>query len=171
MVALGRGFQVPGRFTSRLQKRIRRTLVTAEADIEMLNGEPRVRAIALAVPGGGRPLTPAELSEISLKDILDSAVTHAALEATPMQWEPGGDGPVPLASFMTWVREQSAADERSALAAARSARDRRRVTPEVLRRVLDIHADKGVQGVMDELNYSERNARRLLARARKELPQ
>ena len=47
--------------------------------------------------------------------------------------------------------------------------DRRRVTPDRLRQVLDIHAAKGIEGVMDEMHYSERNARRLLARARKEL--
>lgn len=68
------------------------------------------------------------------------------------------------------------AHERGALTAARSprrgaSRGRPRITPEDLRRVLDIYAAKGVDGIMRELGYGERNARRLLARARKELQQ
>jgi hypothetical protein len=164
------GFQVPARFTIQMHSRVRRTPVSAEVAVEMVDGEPHVRALALGVRGSeARPLSAADLSAISLKDLLDSAVVRTALEHTPMRWEPGDDGPVSLGAFTGWVREQQAADEGAALTAARASRDRRRITPDDLRRVLAIHAAKGVEGIMGELGYSERNARRLLARARKEL--
>ena len=43
---------------------------------------------------------------------------------------------------------------------------RRQITPELLQQVLDLHAVGGIRAVEATLNYSERNARRLLARAR-----
>ena len=52
----------------------------------------------------------------------------------------------------------------------RAARRRRNVTPELLSRVLELYEKSGIHVVMDEFDYSERNARRLIARARKELP-
>jgi hypothetical protein len=170
MVPLRGGFRVPGRFTIRLRGRARRTPVEVEAAVEMIDGKAHMRGLAI-VAGDTRPLSAADLSALDLVQIFDSAVQQAALAHTPMEWKqaPGDDAPVPLPAFTGWVREQQAADAGAALTAARSARDRRRITDSDLRRVLDIHAAKGIEGVMAELGYSERNARRLLARARKEL--
>lgn len=56
-----------------------------------------------------------------------------------------------------------------ALKSARRAR-RHRVTPQLLERVLELaDGPSGVRGIQSELQTSERNARRLVARARKEL--
>lgn len=140
----------------------------------MIDGEPYLRAVTVEVRDPeARPLSAADLAGyFSLVEVLDAAVQRAAQLHTPREWawEPEDDNPVALKSLLGWAGEQAAADERAALAAARAAHDRRRITPDTLRQVLDIHAAKGIEGVMDEMRYSERNARRLLARARKELP-
>jgi hypothetical protein len=171
MVALARGYQVPEHFTGQVQRQVGRTLVSAEVTVEMIDGKPYVRALAFGVRDpAARPLPAADLSEISLRDILDSAMVYAAMQHTPLRWQPETDAPVFISSFTRWAREQWTAHERGALDAARAARSQRRITPDDLRRVLAIHATKGVEGIMNELGYSERNARRLLARARKELP-
>lgn len=54
--------------------------------------------------------------------------------------------------------------------AARSARHPRRFPAADLARLLTIHADKGIEGVKAEFSVSERQAYRLLDRARKEIP-
>ena len=101
------GFQVPVRFTVALYRPVRGTRVEAEATVEMIDGEPYLRAVTVEVRDPeARPLSAAD-----------------------------------LAGYFSLVEK-----------------------------VLDIHAAKGIEGVMDEMRYSERNARRLLARARKELP-
>jgi hypothetical protein len=53
--------------------------------------------------------------------------------------------------------------------AARQNTRKRRITPDDLRRVLDLYERAGVQAVMAERETTERNAFRLIARARKEL--
>jgi hypothetical protein len=170
MVSLPGGFQVPGRFMIRLRGRARRTPVECQAAVEMISGKPYVRALAFEVRDPqGRGLSAADLAALSLVQVLDAAVQQAALEHTPMAWA-RDDTPADLPSFTGWVRAQWEADSAAALTAARSVRDRHRITADDLRRVRDIHAAKGIEGVMAELGYSERNARRLLARARRELP-
>jgi hypothetical protein len=170
MVSLPGGFRVPEQFPIRLAGRARRVPVQAHVAVEMHGDRPHVRALAIWASGSG-PLAAADLAALDLPGLLDAAVQQAALQHTPMRWQPDQtDTPAQLGVFLGWASEQWAADERAALASARTARDRRRVTPADLRRVLDVHAAKGIEGVRAELGYSERNARRLLARARKELP-
>jgi len=49
------------------------------------------------------------------------------------------------------------------------ARRQPRITTDDLRRILDVLAAKGIHGVMEERGCSERNAWRLVARARETL--
>jgi hypothetical protein len=173
MVDLTGGWRVPERFTIRLVARLRRVPVQAEVCVEVPGGQPHIRALAIAAAPGTGPLSAADLAELDLSDLLNRAIQQEARQHTLSQWQlDESDTPIPLGSFLGWARDQAAADDAAALTAARTAtsRDRRRITAADLRRVLDIHAAKGIQGVMDDLGYSERNARRLLARARKELP-
>jgi hypothetical protein len=165
-VALTGGFQVPARFTIRLRGRVRRTPVECQAAVEMLGGKAHVRALAFEVRDPkARPLSAEDLAGLNLTQVLDAAVQQAALEHTPMQWT-REDSETDPASFLGWVRDQWDADSAAVIPAARSARERRRITLDDLRKVLDIHDAEGIEGVMARLKYSERNARRLLARAR-----
>jgi hypothetical protein len=88
------------------------------------------------------PLAPSEMRRVVTNRLLDKVVAGAASNTA-------GVG----------------VDE--AIEAAQRARYRRS-TPEHLRDVLAVHATGGVKGVMRKFNYTERHARRLLARARKE---
>jgi hypothetical protein len=172
MVSLPGGFRVPGHFMIRLRGRARRTPVDCQAAIEMIDGKPHMRALAFEVRDPqARPLSAADLAELNLVQVLDAAVRQEALHHTPMEWDwvQDDEAPADLRSFMGEAAARLEAHSGAALTAARSARDRRRITAEDLRQVRDIHAAKGIAGVMDELGYSERNAWRLLARARKEL--
>lgn len=168
MVTLPGGYRVPAVFTSDLHGRAGRTPVSALLTVEITDdGRPHLRELALAVPDGP-PLPASDLDGISLTELLDSAVRDQVLRHNPVRWS-AGEGPMRLGAFLGQAREHFAAGERAATVAARAARDRRSVTPDLLRRVLDLYDRKGIGAVMDELNYSERNARRLLARARTEL--
>lgn len=161
---------MPARFAIQLRTRVRHTWIRAAVDIEVVNGEPHMRVLTLAGEGG-EPLSAAVLSKLSLTDILHRAVQQKALEITPVHWEPSGPEPITWGAFKAQLISAIEADERAALTAARSATNRRRVTPDLLRRVLAVYEAKGVDGIIDDLGYSERNARRLLARARKEIQQ
>jgi hypothetical protein len=165
-VSLPGGFQVPARFTIRLHGRVRRTPVECQVAVEMLGGKAHVRALAFEVRDPkAKPLSAADLAGLNLTQVLDAAVQQAALEYTPREWVHDGSA-TDLPTFLGWVHDQADADSAAALSAARSARERRRITPDDLRRVYEIHDAEGIEGVMDKLKYSERNARRLLARAR-----
>lgn len=167
----GGGFRVPARFRRQLRKRVRRVWVRAAVEVEVVDGEPQMRALALWGENG-EPLSAAVLSVLGVTDILHRAVQQEAIEHTPMLWEPAEDGAVTLGSMMAQLAGQQAADEHAALTAARSATNRRRITQDLLRRVLATYDAEGIGGLTNgPLHYSERNARRLLARARKELQQ
>jgi hypothetical protein len=171
MVQLPGGWQVPRRFTRRLLGRARRTPVECEIAVEVIDGTPHLRAVALAARDPQVPLSAADLAGLSLTGILDEAMRQAQLEHTTREWVlDDNQTAFTWPAFKDWVLEQTEADQAAALAAARTARSRRRITHADLRRVRDIHAAKGIPGVMVELGYSERNARRLWARAKKELP-
>lgn len=172
MTTLPGGWRVPNSFTIRLLGQVRRTPVEAEVAVEMIGGTHYLRALALAARDPAKPLSAADLADINLVLVLDWAVREKAREQTTREWVLDED-PASFNSFGAfkgWVLAKADADAAAALSAVRSARTRRRITPADLRRVLDVHAAKGIGGLMTELGYSERNAYRLLARARKELP-
>jgi hypothetical protein len=126
-------------------------------DVKMLAGRPCV--VGLSVHASPRePLTPDDLDRLSLVKMLDAAVFFEALEHEEERTytaENVRDG--------TWARESSELLE-SVHRSARRAR-RRTVTPELLAHVVELYNDGGVPAVTAELGYSERNVRRLWARA------
>ncbi len=114
-------------------------------------------------------MSPELLREIDLVAVLDAAVQHEArrqalgsevsVASNELDQAEGGEGFARLLDGEDDLR-----------ARPRPARRRRNVTPELLSRVLELYEKSGIHVVMDEFDYSERNARRLIARARKELP-
>jgi hypothetical protein len=168
MTPLTGGFQVPERFTTSPPLVHRYIRVQCQVSVEMIGGRPHVRA--LAIEATGPPLSPADLAKLDLTQMLDAAVQQEARKhAPPLEWASAKD-PVPFSEFVASAPGQAGQQEADALAAARAARHRRRVTPTDLTRVLDTFNRKGIHGVEDEFGVAERQARRLLARARKELP-
>jgi hypothetical protein len=135
--------------------------------VHMIDGQPHVGYLVMGTDPADphrRFLSDKDLRRVDLVAMLDAAVRDAAWHTTPKP-------PITLADieqlggqglFDLWMREFQ-----SAHTAARRAR-RRRITSELLAEVLELHEKGGIHLVMEELGYSERNARRLLARARKE---
>jgi hypothetical protein len=116
------------------------------------------------------PLRLERLTEINEGEVVDAVMQQEAISQTP-NLPYSREEIDPHHIEVVFDRLMS-----SSLAAARQARHRRNVTPELLRTVLALHEKGererrggGVELVKRDLGYSERNARRLLARARKEL--
>jgi hypothetical protein len=153
LVDLGYGFKVRERFTATapLPDRIGICRVTVRMD----DGRPLVEHLELS-------LDPALIAQqfaplINIRELVDDSVRAEAINMTELHYTPD-----------EITDRRMSRDFADALAAARQARWRR-VTPERLREVLDQFADGGISLVMQKQHTSERNARRLLARARKEL--
>jgi len=169
MIPIGGGFQVPERFTTSppLVHRARRA--RCQVAVEMVGGKPRIRGLAIESTGP-RPLTAADLAAMDWAALLDAAVQQEARKYTPpLEWA-GGKDPTDLAAFTGGMLNQLDQQSTETLAAARSARHPRRFPAADLARLLTIHADKGIEGVKAEFSVSERQAYRLLDRARKEIP-
>ena len=148
------------------------TDATCQITFEFVRGKPHVRSLTIDAPN---PLPAHQLATVSLKDLFDDLYRAAILKQTLIDlswiseaWEAGANG----LDIVMGVSSQLDDAETAALSAARTARRQPRITEEDLHRVLDLHAAKGIRGVMNELrdyDISERSAWRLLARARKEL--
>jgi hypothetical protein len=158
LVQLPGGWFVPPEFTVQLGAIHHSESYTVA--VEMRGTRSHVRFVGIIADGD--PLSPERLDEISLAELVDAAVQQVALRYTPRKKftlseveEMGGRA----------IADVIEADLEHAHRAATSAR-RRRVTPERLAEVVELHEQGGVGAIMDTLHYSERNARRLLARAR-----
>jgi hypothetical protein len=163
VVHLAGGLLVPRRFRRYLMTRPRGEHY--EVEVEMIGGRQHLRRLVIEPAGGKRTISPKQLSAIDLVDVLDAAVQHEALDhsgAAARYWSE----PV--------VTPESAAAVNDALDAATMTR-RRRITPDVLAEVVELYKrggeiykgdGGGVRLVIERLGYSERNVRRLLARAR-----
>lgn len=118
-------------------------------DLIIRGGRPYVERMVIVPPVESRPISPEQLADLDLADIVRRAVARLALDAYP-----------------------APADEAAEAAAVRDAMDlarsmqRRKVTPELLERVVELHERGGIALVQDELHTTERNARRWLARAK-----
>jgi hypothetical protein len=171
MVTLTGGYQVPERFTVQMVRRLRGTSIWCQVSVEMVSGRPHVRSLAIARPAGAPPLSPADLARAGdLTELVDYAVREEARRhAPPLVWtsaEPPAE--VPLGELMDWTAGKLGEQEAEALTAAKTARHRGRVTHADLVRVLDLYHRNGVPAIMEDFGVAERQARRLLARARKE---
>ncbi len=166
MVRLPGGEVVPESFTAVVvlpEKGLR-----WDVGVAMVDGRPHAQWVMTR--SKQRPMSPELLREIDLVAVLDAAVQHMARRQAH-----GSDVSVAFSELDQAEGEEGFARlldrEDDSRAPARAARRRRNVTPELLSRVLELYEKGGIHVVMDEFDYSERNARRLIARARKELPQ
>jgi hypothetical protein len=122
--------------------------------VEMVGGTPKVRMV-IAQVGPDDP--PVDVSTIAA--LIDSATVDDAVRTEALMWSS------PSPRFRADGTSRPAAVAR----AVHAAQHRRHVTPSLLADVLSTYEAEGIHAVMTKLNYSERNARRLLARARAEL--
>ena len=136
-----------------------------DVGVAMVDGRPHAQWVMTR--SKQRPMSPELLREIDLVAVLDAAV----------QYEAGRQAHGSEVSVASSELDQAEGEggfarllDRDDSRAPRPARRRRNVTPELLTRVLELYEKSGIHVVMDEFDYSERNARRLIARARKELP-
>jgi hypothetical protein len=154
-VGLPGGWDVPDRFEQHTAVIVDDQAVgVAAVVVRMRDGRPQPERLELKFfdqAGNWGSIAPKHLPQINLVEILDLAVTAEALDQ--MDWH-GAD------------RERDYWSD--AHGAAQRARWRR-TTPDRLQEVLDQYAEGGINKVTDEQHISERHARRLLARARKEL--
>jgi hypothetical protein len=161
------GFLVPERWTEqrRLDGDIALTL-----SVVVIDGEPRVESAALH-PEAGAALSPAAARRFGLDAPLESSVrSRVLLNMAP-------DQPKLSAALGRAITTRTDVLDQDGMAAAwaeagreaRSAVRRKRITSDDLRNVLDLYTEGGIHLVMSKLEYSERNARRLLSRARREL--
>ena len=165
MVRLPGGAEVPESFTAEvvlLEKGLRWVI-----RVVMIDGRPHAREV---LTRSTKPMPAETLRSIDLVAVLDAAVQHMAWTqafgdevavAIGEISQPGGEE--------HFIKLLDAEDD--FLKPARAARRRNTVTPEHLSHVLELYEKGGVRLVMEELAYTERHARRLLARARKEIPQ
>jgi hypothetical protein len=171
LVELAYTFQVPRQFTSRIH--LRDVSAVAEITIVMVEGMPKIRAWHVEC---SEPVPP-DLMKAVGPALVDFAVREQALtySVRPSSFpEAQSTEELLVASSTEEGRRRWNEDEKrwiaSADRAARAARTKRRVTPERLARVRALYETGGIPAVIDETGGSERNARRLLARAKKELP-
>jgi hypothetical protein len=172
LVPLRDGYQVPERFTAQMVRRVHHAPVWCRIDVEMVSGKPNARALAITRNPQDPPLSPADLASLSLTEVLDYAVRDEARRHTPpVKWTRDDDASVGLQSFLGEVTSRLDTDAAGALTAARKARDGRRgrITPGDLEHVRDLYERGGVAAIMAERGCGERQARRLLSRARKEV--
>jgi hypothetical protein len=149
-VRLPDDFVVPPRFTSTLMTR--RGGEHFEVEVVMRGGKPHAKRIEITPSGNQRDISVEELRKIDLANVLVEALRNEMVYEWPtFQAATNEDEWKPLVARAERV--------------ARTA-GRRRITPELLDQVLALHAEGGIGKVMDELGYTERNARRLLKRAR-----
>jgi hypothetical protein len=161
MVSLPGGRQVRERFTSRIPIGENGAY---EVTIQMRDGKPHLEHFELDPEA---PIAPDELARVDLVKLVDLAMIGEVLTHIPSRL-------ISLDEATDADIERLLQDLRRELSNVHSAVRRsrwRRVTPDFLRSVLDAYeaGDEGIKSVMKKFNYSERNARRLLARARKEL--
>lgn len=162
LVQLPGGWVVPERFEESLPP-LRRS-DSYEIGVEMVGGRPYLASARIVIDGP--PIPPERVGKLDLAGMIDAAVRQRAIATTPRQ-------KYSLEELHAMGDEQGAevlldairSGYAEATVAARRAR-RRRITPELLGQVVELFDSKGIAGVMEELDYSERNARRLLARAR-----
>ncbi len=167
-VEIGRGLRVWPRFEALLLYTATPCSIAIIPAVAIADGAARLIGLRFAVnetSEDGIPLTiaPGDLRDVPWATIVDYAVGIAAAECT--RPEPHRLIPPPE-EYDDWQETV-----RRGAVVASTQRRRRTVTPELLARVLDLYASGGVPLLRKELNMSDRNARRLLARARKELGQ
>ena len=154
LVPLANGLYVPDSFGFATTVQLDGRDIAVRGGVAMVDGRPRLDGVACRPP-----LSPNEMRRVVTNALLDGAVAKAAVTYTPVDDD-----------FLFGEAYQNLVTrglDGAALDAAQRARYRR-TTPEHLRDVLAIHATSGVTGVMEKFNYTERHARRLLARAKKE---
>src|SRR5262245_55529803 len=144
LVPLSGGFQVPERFTAQMVRRVHNAPVWCRIDVEMINGRQHVRALTITRNPQDPPLSPADLANLNLTELLDYTVRDEARRHAPsLKWTRDDDTPVHFPSFQSLQDEtlsqldQQAAD---ALTAAQKARDGRRgrITPADLEHIRDL---------------------------------
>ena len=170
MVALPYGFTARRRFTQRIK--LRAIPASVDLDVEFIDGRPMLHALGATCD---EPLEFGAVSHALTPALLDLAVRVEMLDhtETPATF-PGVTDPSELHELLStqagrreW-REKERKWVVEADRSARASRDSRRVTSERLRRVLDLYETKGIGAVIESEHTTERNARRLIARARAE---
>jgi hypothetical protein len=159
-VSLDEGWSVPTRFVARgfdAEQRLQLSLTV------VMDGRVPLIEAALVWGVNGPSLRPMPFEEIAA--LRWSDLKDAVLQSAAYWWTPGRGWHHP-----DWKRDTADLDaEADSLRTAVAKARRYRTDVDKLRAVLDLHERGGVDLIMQELSYSERNARRLLARARREL--
>jgi hypothetical protein len=117
---------------------------------------------------------PRMVERIVLENILTGYDPPEYIDALRERLGPDQPGVVDidLEATRAWFDASEAIKGEMAAASVRKIRRRRKVTPELLAEVLDLYERRGgISAVSEGLEMSERNAWRLLARARRELEQ
>jgi hypothetical protein len=140
----------------------------------------RVSASGFAVEqfAADPPVPPERLRELDLPGMVERAVLDAveiSLVDPPeyidaLRERLGRPADFDEDRFGSWHEAAIAIREEMAATSVRKIRRRRKITPELLEQVRDLYDRGGIGAVVDGLDMSPRNAWRLLARAREELP-
>lgn len=145
--------------------------------VRVVDGEPELVELAITCTetDGGAPcaLTASDLESVDLIEVLEGGVAAEALRHTArvrrLEVQAlDDDETTPASEFGSEFAELLEEHYSSAVRKARTGK-RHRVTPLLLERVLELYAQPGgIRNVQRALQTSERNARRLVARARQE---
>lgn len=149
-VTLPDGWEVARRFGARIYDRDRGLTILLR--IFMDGTTATVEAAQVLPAPGGQPYRAADLATIPWASMVDAAVAQCMWEVTPERGWRADDPRVGVADL-----------ERAHGSAVRARRGR--VTPELLSALLALYEAEGIGAVMTKFRYSERNARRLVARA------
>jgi len=158
------GLFLPESFTADLTNTKVPGIATMRLEVEIRDGQPWCRSISMVAEPDGPGVVPASLRDVPLRQLLGVLAFELADENMD-RFRP--DGPsLPSASRAALAHIDRQERARAALSG------RRRVTPDLLKRVADVYsADESgrpTQAVANEFNVSHSTAARYVGSARKQ---